>query len=182
MGRPTDLTPEVQEKIVKALRAGNHFSTACEYAGIAVGTGREWLARGQGADWTTQKGRSPLPIYAEFADAIKKAMADAEAGALQRIMKAALGGEEVKTKEIIRPDGSKVTERTVSQPEWTAAAWYLERKHPDKWGRKDEVRVAAKVQEEIDAALEQLREGLPADEYERVLSILAPGERREETA
>jgi len=36
MGRPTKLTPEVQDKIVQAIRAGNFMSTAAAYAGAAT--------------------------------------------------------------------------------------------------------------------------------------------------
>lgn len=136
-GRPSGLTQEVHDRIVAAVRAGNFFETACRFAGVAEQTGREWLARGLG----NHSSRGNGPAYAAFADAVKKAEADAEAEKLLTIHKAAKGGTEVKTKVTTKynPDGSVrevVEEKQLQSPEWTAAAWYLERKHPARWGRK----------------------------------------------
>lgn len=50
--------------------------------------------------------------YRAFSDAVQKAWADAEIRDVTLIAKAA-------------------------EKEWTAAAWRLERKFPDRWGRKD---------------------------------------------
>lgn len=106
-GRPTKLTPETQAKICEALRAGNYFDTACAYAGISVSTGYEWIQRGKG-EHPTKKGGKP---FSDFSDAIEKASADAETQSVALIMKA---GTET----------------------WTARAWWLERRFPDKWGRQ----------------------------------------------
>jgi len=67
-----------------------------------------------------QRGREGArkSIYTEFAEAIKKAESAAELRAVSGIMAA-------------------------GRRNWTAYAWYLERKFPDRWGRKD------KVQQEI---------------------------------
>lgn len=61
-------------------------------------------------------GRKP---YSEFFEAIKKAEAAAEAKRIQQITKA-------------------------SDTDWKAAAWYLERRYPDRWGRRD--RVSAEIE------------------------------------
>ena len=103
MGRRTKLTPETQEKIITAIRAGNYANVAAQYAGIHESTFYDWIVRGEAA-----KGG----IYAEFAEAVKKAEADAEARHVLNITNA-------------------------SKKEWTASAWYLERKHSDRWGRKE---------------------------------------------
>ncbi len=58
-----------------------------------------------------EKGESP---YVEYLEAIKKAEAIAEVRNVAIIQNAA-------------------------QNTWTAAAWYLERKHFDKWGRRERV-------------------------------------------
>lgn len=62
-------------------------------------------------DWL-KKGESGETPYAEYLEAIKKAEAVAEVRNVTLIQAAA-------------------------QNTWTAAAWYLERKHYDRWGRKD---------------------------------------------
>jgi len=61
-----------------------------------------------------EKGEQGIEPYAEYADAIKKAEAIAESNAVKIIQAAA-------------------------RENWTAGAWYLERKFPDKWGRKDKL-------------------------------------------
>jgi len=61
-----------------------------------------------------EKGEQGIEPYAEYADAIKKAEAIAEQNAVKVIKEA-------------------------SRDNWTAGAWYLERKFPDKWGRKDKL-------------------------------------------
>ena len=53
MARPTKLTAAVSDTICAAVENGAAFETACEAAGIAAGTGWEWLARGMGRDDTS---------------------------------------------------------------------------------------------------------------------------------
>lgn len=60
MARPTKLTAAASDTICAAVENGAAFETACEAAGIAAGTGWEWLARGMGRD-------SERPATAEFA-------------------------------------------------------------------------------------------------------------------
>lgn len=55
-------------------------------------------------------------IYREFRESIKRAEAEAEVAHVARIRQAADNGT------------------------WQAAAWYLERKHGDRWGRNDKLR------------------------------------------
>lgn len=55
-------------------------------------------------------------IYREFRESIKRAEAEAEIVSVARIRQAADNGT------------------------WQAAAWYLERKHGDRWGRNDKIR------------------------------------------
>lgn len=102
VGRRTRLTPDVQNSIVTALRAGNYSETAAAYAGISKATFYEWCARGR---------REPDSIYADFLDAVESAKAASEVRDVALIDKAAT-------------DGS-----------WQAAAWKLERKYPQRWGR-----------------------------------------------
>ena len=46
-GRPSKLTPEVQEKIVTAIRAGNYAQVAAVYAGIGERTFYRWMELGK---------------------------------------------------------------------------------------------------------------------------------------
>lgn len=108
MGRPTDCTPEVIERVVQALRLGHYADTAAAYGGISESTYYLWLKRGAA-------GEQP---YSDFSEAVKEATAAAEMRALARIRQAADGGT------------------------WQAAAWYLERRLPGKWGRREKVEMS----------------------------------------
>lgn len=105
MGRPTKLTPEVQERICQAIRAGNYYESACAYAGIAYSTFREWMVKGEKA----KSGK-----YREFMEAIKKAEYEAEVRMVAMWQKH-------------MPDN------------WQAIATFLERRYPDRWGKKDQM-------------------------------------------
>lgn len=74
-GRPTKLTPELQAKVVKLVRAGNYAETAALSVGITVATWTSWCARGR-------EGEEP---YAEFLAAIMRARAEAEIALLRRV-------------------------------------------------------------------------------------------------
>jgi hypothetical protein len=134
--RPTKLTPEVQDRIVAALRAGNYQETAAVYGGIDERTFYRWMEQGALDDADD--------IYRQFRQAVEKAKADAEVRDVALIDKAA-------------HDGS-----------WQAAAWKLERKFPNKWGRVNRTEISgpdgAAVKVDIDAKASLLQKlGLDAD-------------------
>lgn len=113
MAMPTKLTPEVQEKIVSALNAGNYQDTAARYAGITRATFYNWLERGRIERERIESGEKPSKseaIYVEFIEAIEQARANAEVRAVALIQKAATEGN------------------------WRAAQFFLERSHPQRWG------------------------------------------------
>ena len=82
MGRPTKLTPEVQEKIVSLVRAGNYPEVAAQAAGIDPRTYYRWMEKGEDG---------PAP-YGQFRHAVKEAQAAAESHAVTIIRKAAIDG------------------------------------------------------------------------------------------
>lgn len=114
IGRPTVLTQEIQDELVKYLSIGNYLETACDMVGVNTQMVKRWIYAGARGN----------PKYKEFSDAIKRAHAQAEVMLLALIDRAAQGGA------------------------WQAAAWRLERKFPDKWGRwereKDDIEVEGK--------------------------------------
>lgn len=132
-GRRPKLTDEIQRIIVETLQVGATFEAAAGRSGIAVQTIHEWRRRGRGED----KDRPSTPRLAAFAAAVEKAMADAETGCVGTIRKA-------------------------SRTQWQAAAWLLERRHPDRYGRADrhQVEMRAHVTTE--------------DPRERLARLLAP--------
>lgn len=62
--------------------------------------------------WMSRGKEAKKGQYKQFYDKVKKAEAYAEADRVQRIQKAGRDGD------------------------WKADAWYLERRYPDKWGRR----------------------------------------------
>lgn len=79
-GRPTELTPELQEQIVQALGAGCYVDAAALRAGVTKATVYNWLKRGA---------REKSGIYFEFFDAVEKATSTAEVAGLAVIRRAA---------------------------------------------------------------------------------------------
>jgi len=174
-GRRPLLTPEVQNKIVAALNAGNYLETAAAHAGVTVGAVHSWLARGRAArDLVDVDGSNRCPTcrregdtpcvtgsgnvasrphagrprrtdaspgdesrYIEFVSVVEKARAAAEVQAVALIRQAAMGGT------------------------WQAAAWYLERSAPTRWGRQQVQHVGAGGGP-IEVTVEQLESKLSA--------------------
>lgn len=114
-GRPTILTDELQTRITDVIRAGNYIETAASYAGISKNTIYDWMKRGAKERRRIETtGKKPLKKelpFLQFSDAIEKALAESEIRDVTRIGQA-------------------------SQTDWKAAAWRLERKFPQKWGKK----------------------------------------------
>lgn len=105
-GRPSKLTPEVEEKLISALSVGAFRADAAAFAGIGVSTLYSWLERGE-AD---QEQGVASPFRALVA-AVEAAEAKSDVDLLDLITQAAA-------------------------KDWRAAAWRLERKSPTKWGNK----------------------------------------------
>ena len=78
-GRRTRFTPEVREKVLTAIRAGNYLEVAARYAGISESLLHSWLARGR-------KARSGP--FLEFLEAVQSAISQAEVAAVARIVTA----------------------------------------------------------------------------------------------
>lgn len=130
-GRPTKLSLEIQERIVSAITAGNYIETAAAFAGISKVTLYKWLRRGA---------RAHAGAHHEFVNAIEKALASAEVRDVATIARAASGYDVERTKETAGVGGITVRETTKYREfAWQAAAWRLERKHPERWGRRVEV-------------------------------------------
>ena len=117
MSRPSRLTPERSQRIAELVAAGNNVDTAAAAAGISEATFYGWMARGRAerdrlASSKRAKPKATEEMYLQFLEAVEKARAEAEARLVLLISKAA---QEPRT--------------------WQAAAWLLERRTPEKWGR-----------------------------------------------
>ena len=113
--RRATLSEDLIDKICSFVRAGNFSKVAAALAGIDDSTFYKWLRQGKAV---IQEGRAPKTrreqILVHFVHQLKEAEAYAEGVHVQRIMKA-------------------------GATTWQASAWYLERKHSDRWGRKERI-------------------------------------------
>lgn len=79
MARPTKLTEQLQDRLVKAIRAGNYAESAARSCGISASTYYRWMQRGE---------REGDGIYRELAEAVRQAEAEAEVYAVAVIRRA----------------------------------------------------------------------------------------------
>lgn len=125
-GRPPKITQRPNpddagtygSRVIEALTAGAFLDDACLYAGISRTAAYEAINKGKDARALLEEhDKSPDELtdnqrsYLDFADAVQKARATVAVQCLA----------------VIRTAGAKGT--------WQAAAWYLERTMPQKYGR-----------------------------------------------
>lgn len=117
-GRPMEISEKKIEAVRGALQRSAYIETAAASAGIAKSTLYDWLRRGERLAEEAEEGRRDFTdeecLLVQFSDAIKKELADAEIRNLDRISNASRDPRY-----------------------WMASAWILERRHPEKYGRRD---------------------------------------------
>jgi len=116
-GRKPILTEEIIQNVVSVLRTGTYIETAIACVGISKDTFYAWLRRGARERRRLDNDKKAKPnkeeaIYLQLSDAVKKAIAEAEIRNLAMISQA-------------------------GETQWQASAWILERRFPERWGKKD---------------------------------------------
>lgn len=113
IGRPSKLTPEMTTALSEVIAKGNYYVTACQLCGIDESTLWLWLKQAQeDASNGLETGFTRL----------FKSLKEAEARAETRLVEVVREAAEVKR-------------------EWLPAITFLERRHPDRWGRRDRTRI-----------------------------------------
>jgi hypothetical protein len=141
-GRKSKLNAELIEEASGLIKAGNFAVVVCQYLHISQAAYYEWLARGQ-----DDLDNNIKSIYVEFMESIKSAEAEAEIRNVSIIQSAAI-------------------------TTWQAAAWHLERKHPDRWGmHKSQIELTGKDGGPIDIGMDLSK--LTDEEVNTVERILA---------
>lgn len=107
-GRPTLCTPEIADKILKAISIGSYWEPACVAAGVSYKSVRRWLERASQDDAEGISERSP---YCQFRDRLKRAEAEAEVSLARMVAST--------------PD------------DWRAQAFVLERRYKERWGKQE---------------------------------------------
>lgn len=170
--RPRRLSASIHSELVQALADGNYISTACQYVGIGESTYYEWRERGQ-----REVERLDLEGLDGEAMALEACCGDS-LEALDRCPELFDPGEwafvvfkyqterarsraEVDTLKLIR---------TAADTSWRAAAWFLERTRPERYGPRQNVNLAGSpgspvevktvTVDEVEAKIEMLRQQL----------------------
>ena len=143
-GRPLKLTPKVIKTLMGFIARGNYFSTAAYAAGISDETLVNWLKQGAEDYKNNRKG-----LFFGLFVALKRAEAKAETARVARIEQAGIGGQVSRRVTRTKRDGTEETEETFQLPQWLADITFLERRHPDRWGRKDRTRIDINETKEI---------------------------------
>ena len=108
--------PGVKEKLLSAIAKGATHSLACSYAGIARQTLGEWIKKGEPLLFLHEEQIEVHEdrIYYDFYCDLKRVEAYAAIKWLEKIDQAA-------------------------NVHWQAAAWKLERRHPEEYGKAEKV-------------------------------------------
>lgn len=113
MGRKPKLTKEVTERAVQAIKAGNYNVVAAQFAGVTERTFYSWIEKGESAERKSLDGETLTDdeaSYLHFLQSIRSARNELEVRHTLSVNKAA-------------------------EKDWRAAAWFLERSFPSRWGR-----------------------------------------------
>lgn len=129
-GRPTDLTPEVIEAVVKIVSAGVMWQYAAVTARVSTRTLHDWMRRGEAecARLDEDPEAEPLEreaIYAEFWLKVEHARQTAAQRSLLLLQQAARGGYVTETSTRKNRDGSVETTEKRQGPDWRAADRWL---------------------------------------------------------
>lgn len=144
-GRKSKLNAKMIQELARHIKAGNFAMVACEYMNIGKSAYYDWLATGR-----KDKENGISSLYSELVDAIKSAEAEAEMRNVNIIQNAALNT-------------------------WQAAAWYLERKHNDRWGvPKQKLEITGKDESPLN--VEMRLNNLGSQELKEIERILRNGE------
>lgn len=137
-GSSPKLTKELIEKIATAMRNGAYIETAVAYCGVSKDTFYRWLR--------LAVNDSENGLYKALSYAIERAWAEAEMKDIEAITKAVEGTPDQLAIDdngnvITDVNGLPVVAQYGQSPNWRAAAWRLERKFPDRWGRRTKIEV-----------------------------------------
>jgi len=110
-GQPTKLSPDVHAAIVYAVEQGATYEVAALSAGVHADTFRVWRQQGE-----AELAAGTSSQFSELAAAVHDARASGE----------------VELARLIRAH---------ARLDWRAAAWLLERRHPERWARRELVDV-----------------------------------------
>lgn len=141
--KAVDLTPELISLAVEAYRIGEPMEQVAGKLGVHKRTLQRWINAGddeiarQFEDPNSEPPENPrLDAFVQLAAAVKEADSRFVEENLLLIRRAAAQGHVKKRTTTTKRDGSQVVEEVMGEPQWTAAAWLLERTHNSQFGRQ----------------------------------------------
>lgn len=145
VGRPSKLTPALATAILSAIAKGSHFHPACAAAGVSGTTASRWIESG-----SRDLEAGLRSDFAQFVEGLQQACALAETSL-----------------------GTKIYSQ--AEIDWRAGAFLLERRFPDRWGKKEQAQNITNVVIS-DALVSQLVDsmrvaGAPALELQRAIDV-----------
>jgi len=143
--------------IYEALRAGLPISRGAGLAGVTISAFNKWMEKGK-----DKKRR----VHYDFRKRVKAIQANLERESLEIIRETAKGGNRVsETKITIGPKGREITKiKKILPQNWQAAAWFLERRYKEDYGReifdkrkeKDTEELAFEIKKAADALFQSV--------------------------
>ena len=107
------ISPQVIDTIAQHISKGNYIHVACTASGISQQTYENWIHRAEALLNNPNSDITEVDyLYLQFWDAVKRSEATAETKAVQCV-------------------------RDAMPKNWLAAMTWLERKFPEKWGRRE---------------------------------------------
>lgn len=173
-GVQKELTREIIDKAVSALRIGSPTGTAFAFQGISYDTLRSWALKGR---------EDPNSLCGELIRRVETAIADWELRDLSVIDKHAMGAPAEYEMEVARspkgealrdaagnvimqvardPDGKAILKRPAIQSDWRPALERLSRRRSKLWGRTDTIEFDAVLS--FDNKKPESREAMTFDE------------------
>lgn len=158
VGRPPGLTPDIETRLLEAIKAGVPVTQAAIYAGVSPSGYGGWMQRGREeldrlADGTTdaarlergEPAREVEALFAGFAERVLRARSEVAVRSIALVQRGAAGGQVVKkrTRTFVDDRGRTVTEteEEVSPGDWRAAKWLLEVSFRNEFGQQSTVRL-----------------------------------------
>ncbi|MGW4696891.1 helix-turn-helix domain-containing protein [Kitasatospora cineracea] len=148
-GRRPALDPEVEKRLLDAVRAGVPVSDAAPMAGVHPSTVYRWLERAEEEQRRREAGHRARAVeqpFCEFRDRFTRARSEGKAQLVLLVRKAATGGQVLRerVRTVRDPEtGERVvqTERDFAQPDWRAAQFLLACLAPETFGRAAQARI-----------------------------------------
>jgi len=117
MGRPSKIDdPEKVARMIEALKKGNHVESSCAYAGYSKHSHYRWMENAEGEE--------PGNKFRDYSDAVKNAIGISEYVLVERW---------------------RTLIDNLDAP-WAAIATFLERRFPDRWGKRQAIQMTTKAE------------------------------------